>query len=380
MNSVLDSAASAPGTPELLDRMRLAGVPGLSPRLVRRLLARFGSATTALRADPAHVASVPGVGDARASLLAGAPTRDDAARDLERVRAAGALLLVDGCPGWPTAFAELDDPPLLLFVRGDPAFLALRGVAIVGSRRASAYGAAQARRLAAELATCGVPVISGLARGVDAAAHRGALDGGGVTIGVLGGGFAKFYPPEHVPLAREIASGRGAVISEFPLDVPPRPYHFPRRNRLIAALAAAVIVVEAGEDSGSLITADHALDLGREVLAVPGRVDNPNARGVHRLLREGAAVCESADDVLRSLGLDPPQRATADASTTVAAKPANASEAALLGALAGAERHADELLEATGLDAAAGLAALSALELRGAVTLGADGRYAIASK
>src|SRR5215831_16518321 len=195
MNAATEPAAAAPGPPELLDRMRLAAVPGLSPRLVRRLLARFGSATTALRADPAHVASVSGVGDARASLLAGAPSRDDAARDLERVRAAGALLLVDGSPGWPPAFAELDDPPLLLFVRGDPAFLALRGVAIVGSRRASAYGAAQARRLAAELAACGVPVISGLARGVDAAAHRGALDGGGVTIGVLGGGFAKFYPP-----------------------------------------------------------------------------------------------------------------------------------------------------------------------------------------
>ena len=185
------------------------------------------------------------------------------------------------------------------------------------------------------------------------------------------------YPPEHVPLAREIASGRGAVISEFPLDMPPRPYHFPRRNRLIAALSAAVIVVEAAEDSGSLITADHALDLGREVLGVPGRVDNPNSRGVHRLLREGAAVCESADDVLRSLGLDPPQRAAEGASPTTASKPANASEAALLEALAGAERHADELLDVTGLAAAAGLAALSALELRGAVTLGADGLYAL---
>jgi DNA processing protein len=199
-------------------------------------------------------------------------------------------------------------------------------------------------------------------------------------VGVLGGGFAKFYPPEHVPLAREIAAGRGAVVSEFPLDMPPRPYHFPRRNRLIAALSAAVVVVEAAEDSGSLITADHALDLGREVLAVPGRVDNPNSRGVHRLLREGAALCESADDVLRSLGLDPPARASA-ASTDVAATPrsANAAEAALLAALVGAERHADELLEATGLIPAKGLAALSALELRGAVTLGADGRYTLAS-
>jgi DNA processing protein len=190
------------------------------------------------------------------------------------------------------------------------------------------------------------------------------------------------YPPEHVPLAREIASGRGAVVSEFPLDMPPRPYHFPRRNRLIAALAAAVVVVEAAEDSGSLITADHALDLGREVLGVPGRVDNPNSRGVHRLLREGAAVCESADDVLRALGLDPPQSPVVGSAASAADSRwgTNAAENALLEALAGTERHADELLEATGLAPADGLAALSALELRGAVTLGADGRYSVAVK
>jgi DNA processing protein len=369
-------AAADPGEAEVLDRIRLAGVAGLSPRLVRRLLLRFGSAGTALRAEAQALAAVPGVGDARAGLLAGAPTRDDAARDLERARAAGAAVLVEGARAWPPAFAELEDPPVVLYVRGDPAFVALRGVAIVGSRRASAYGTAQARRIASELAAAGVPVISGLARGIDAAAHRGALDAGGVTVGVLGGGLAKFYPPENLPLAREMAAGRGAVVSEFPLDAPPRPYHFPRRNRLLAALAAAVVVVEAAEGSGSLITADHALDLGREVLAVPGRIDNPNSCGVHRLLREGAAVCESAADVLRALGLDPPAPSVASPSAAPP-KGANAAETALLAALSGAERHADELLETTGLDAAAGLAALSALELRGVVTLGADGRYAM---
>jgi DNA processing protein len=159
-----------------------------------------------------------------------------------------------------------------------------------------------------------------------------------------------------------------------------RPAHFPRRNRLIAALAAAVVVVEAAEDSGSLITADHALDLGREVLAVPGRVDNPNSRGVHRLLREGAALCESGDDVLCALGLDPPQAVATPAPEGAAPAGSNAAETALLAALVGAERHADELLETTGLDPSKGLAALSALELRGAVSLGADGRYALAGR
>lgn len=365
---------------DLADRVRLAGVAGLSPRLVRRLVARFGSAGAALRANPAAVAAVPGVGDARASLLAAAPSREEAERDLARAQAAGASVLAEGHAAWPASFAELPDPPPLLYVRGEPAFLSLRGVAIVGSRRASAYGTAQARRIASELAATGIPVISGLARGIDAAAHRGALDAGGVTIGVLGGGLAKFYPAENLPLAREMAAGRGAVVSEFPLDMPPRPYHFPRRNRLIAALAAAVVVVEAAEDSGSLITADHALDLGREVLAVPGRVDNPNSRGVHRLLREGAALCESGADVLSALGLDPPTSAVAADASPAAPTGSNATETALLAALVGTERHADELLEATGLDPSTGLAALSALELRGAVSLGADGRYALAAR
>jgi DNA processing protein len=366
--------------PEVLDRLRLAGAVGLSPRLARRLLARFGSARAALSAHPQAVATVPGFGDARASLLASAPSREEAARDVARARAADAHVLVEGHPGWPAAFAELDDPPLVLYVRGDPAALGVRGVAVVGSRRASAYGEAQARRIAAELAAVGVTVVSGLARGIDSAAHRGALEGAGVTVGVLGGGLARFYPPENVPLAREIAAGRGAVVSEFALDAPPRPFNFPRRNRIIAALAAAVVVVEAAEDSGSLLTADHALDLGREVLAVPGRIDCPNSRGVHRLLREGAAVCEGAADVLRALGVEPlePTRGGSAGAAAQVPKGRDAAETALLEALTGDEKHADDLLAATGLDPAAGLAALSALELRCAVRLGADGRYALA--
>lgn len=382
---------------ESLDRLRLAGTVGLSPRLVARLVARFGTAGAVLRAPPEALASVPGMGAARAALLLGAPTPDEARRDLGRLRAAGADLLVSGAPGWPSPLEELPDPPPLLHARGDlGAALAAaaapeavrealrgRGVAIVGSRRASSYGLAQARSLAMALAGLGVPVVSGLARGIDGAAHRGALDGGGTTVGVLGGGLARFYPPEHVPLAREIAAGRGAVLSEFALDAPPLPHHFPRRNRLLAALSAAVVVVEAAEGSGSLLTADHALDLGREVLAVPGRADAPNSRGVHRLLREGAALCEGVDDVLRALGVEVEAPAAAQTASDGGRRPAgttfagtSAAETALLAALEAEELDADALLAVTGLDAPAGLAALSALELRGAVRLGGDGRYA----
>ena len=377
---------------EVLARLRLAGTVGLSPRLVGRLLERFGSAGAVLLAPPAALVSVPGMGAARAALLAGAPSPDDARREMERLHAAGADLLHPGVPGWPEALDDLADPPPVLYVRGElagtlsssappesvRAALRGRGVAIVGSRRASAYGLAQARAIAAVLAAVGVPVISGLARGIDGAAHRGALDAGGTTIGVLGGGLARFYPPEHVPLAREIADGRGAVLSEFPLDAPPLPHHFPRRNRLLAALSAAVVVVEAAEGSGSLLTADHALDLGREVLAVPGRVDAPNSRGVHKLLREGAALCEGAADVLRALGVeaDPGTPVSGTDGGRRAVAGATPAESSLLAALESEEIDADGLLERTGLPAPEGLAALSALELRGAVRLGGDGRYA----
>jgi DNA processing protein len=400
------SAPAAPGGPpaptgrpvdeEVLDRLRLASIPGISPRLVHRIVGDLGSAGAAFRLPPGRVAAVPGVGGARAALLAAAPSREEALRDVERAHAASAEVLVAGRPGWPPALGDLPDPPAVLFARGDlaaalapagdldlAAALGGRGVAIVGSRRASRYGTDQAERLAAELAALGVPVVSGLARGIDAAAHRGALRAGGRTVGVLGGGLARFYPPENLPLAREMVAGGGAVVSEFPLDVPPLPHHFPRRNRVLAALSAAVIVVEAAERSGSLLTADHALDLGREVLAVPGRVDHPNARGVHRLLREGAAVCETAADVLAALGLGRPEpvATTADAAAAGGAPPTSSDsvERALLEALVADERDADALLDATGVPPAAGLAALSALELRGVVRLGVDGRYAVAA-
>lgn len=388
---------AAPPDDEVLDRLRLSAVPGLSPRTVGRIVDALGSASRAFAAARPQLAAIRGVGDARAALLAAAPTREEMARDVERARAASATILFPGGPGWPAALSDLSDPPSVLWARGDLAAalggrgaasagggpvaeaLAGRGVAIVGSRRASHYGTTQAARIATELAALGIPVVSGLARGIDAAAHRGALAAGGATIGVLGGGLARFYPAENLPLAREMVAAGGAVVSEFALDLPPLPHHFPRRNRLLAALSAAVIVVEAAERSGSLVTADHALDLGREVLAVPGRVDQDNSRGVHRLLREGAAVCEGAADVLAALGLEPTGADAAGGAGGAANVPrgADATEQALLDRLAETESDADALLDATGVEPAAGLAALTALELRGLVRVGGDGRLGL---
>src|SRR5262245_4543493 len=205
---------------------------------------------------------------------------------------------------YPVALTTIVDPPPMLWVRGSTTVLNERAVAIVGARAASPYGLSVAERLASDLATAGLVIVSGMARGVDSAAHRGALAAGGKTIAVLGSGVDVIYPAEHKPLAREIAaSGVGAVISELIPETPPLPHFFPLRNRIISGLSRAVVVIEAGDKSGSLITARTALDQGRDVLAVPGNVLSGRNRGAHGLLRDGAKIVESADDILEELGL-----------------------------------------------------------------------------
>lgn len=218
-----------------------------------------------------------------------------------------AIHLAAGAPRFPARLSTIPSPPTGLWIAGHPEHLpspSTRAVAVVGCRAASRDGLDAARRMAGALAGAGVTVVSGLARGIDAAAHQATLDAGGRTIAVLGSGLARPYPPEHAALADAIAAS-GAVVSEFPPDTPPRPWTFPLRNRLIAGLADAVVVVEAPERSGALITASAALDQGREVLVVPGRVGGGRNRGGHRLIRDGARLVESADDVLEDLGWTP---------------------------------------------------------------------------
>lgn len=203
---------------------------------------------------------------------------------------------------YPPLLRAIVDPPLVLWVRGDARVLAERAVAIVGSRAASAYALEVASRLSGELTDRGVVVVSGLARGADGAAHRGCLGHGGRTIAVLGSGPDVVYPPEHEALAAEIAAGLGALVSELGPGAPPLPEHFPLRNRLISGISLAVVVVEASDKSGSLITARCALEQGREVMAVPGSILGGRNRGSHALLKDGAKVVETADDILEELG------------------------------------------------------------------------------
>lgn len=274
--------------------------------------------------------------------------------------------VVRGRAGYPPLLAELHDPPPRLFLRGGPAELLSRpAVAIVGARSCSPYGALVARELARELAAAGVVVVSGLARGIDGEAHRGALAGGGITVAVLGCGIDRDYPRSHAELARRIAED-GLIVSEYPPGVEPAPWRFPARNRIVAGLSLATVVVEARERSGALITADFALELGRDVFAVPGEITAALSGGTNDLLRQGAAPLLSADDVLGALGLEraPPGRT---------AKLSRAAEAVrdALGDGAGA---ADELGRAAGLPSAQVAAALVELELAGLAT-SADGVY-----
>jgi DNA processing protein len=269
----------------------------------------------------------------------------------------------------PDLLRQIHDPPRTLFLRGaaEVEVLGRPAVAIVGARACSTYGAQVARMLGRELAASGLVVVSGLARGVDGEAHRGALDAGGITVAVLGCGIDRDYPAAHTELARRICE-RGLVVSEYEPGVEPAPWRFPARNRIIAGLTAATVIVEARERSGALITADFALEDGREVFAVPGEITSMLSTGANRLLRQGATPLTSTEDVLELFGLSPAQRPQAPPLSVAAAK--------LLERLADGAVSADELARATELEPGRLAAGLAELELGGLVAE-AEGRYRV---
>ena len=270
-----------------------------------------------------------------------------------------------GEPAYPTLLAQLHDPPPRLYVRGGSPELLLRpAAAVVGARSCSGYGAQVARMLGRELAGAGLVVVSGLARGIDAEAHRGALEAGGVTVAVLGCGIDRDYPRSHADLARRIADA-GAVVSEYEPGVEPAPWRFPARNRIIAGLSLATVVVEARARSGALITADFALELGREVFAVPGEITSGLSAGTNDLLRQGAAPLLSPDDVLAACGIE---RAAVEPQLGKV----SAIAAELLHLLTGGALGTDELVRASGRASGEVAAALVELEL-GGHAVSADG-------
>lgn len=350
--------------------LRLIRTPGVGPVTARRLLELAGS-PEALFERPAAFARQLGLSEAITAALSSVPPGVEI--DLAWAAAApDRHLLPRDHPAYPERLRQLPDAPMLLYALGDPDLLALPQVAVVGSRSATPQGLRDAETFAAQLAARGLTVTSGLALGVDGAAHRGALSvADGLTIAVCATGLDRVYPARHRELAREIAA-RGLLVTEFPIGVEPKAEFFPRRNRLIAGLSLGVLVVEAALGSGSLITARMALEQGREVFAVPGSIHNPQARGCHQLIRQGAKLVESVADVLEELA---PQIGAALREAPLLPSAAAGDEPPLL-KLMGAEALAlEELLAVSGLDLPALSAALLALELEGRVVQGADGRY-----
>lgn len=344
-------------------------LPEMQVRYYHKLLEVFGSPAAALGADPAAFAGA-GFGEALVEALRDHRQRGQAsvlgravARELEWRRQADRHILCLEDPAYPELLKAIPDPPPLIYVRGKPALLRSPQLAIVGSRKPSAGGRRLARRFAAQLAARGYAVTSGMARGIDGESHAGALDAGAATVAVLGCGADVIYPRQHRALAERIAA-QGAIVSEFPLGTEALNWHFPQRNRIISGLSRGVLVVEAARRSGSLITARCALEQGREVFAVPGAIDNPQARGCHHLIRSGAKLVETLDDILEELGPfgSPEKAGAAESGDDLAGL--GAEQKRVLAQVGYDSVSFDFLVDATGLDAGPLSAILIELEMQ----------------
>jgi DNA processing protein len=355
-------------------------VPGLGPRLTAALLERFGSAEAVLRADVAELRQVPYLGEVVAQAAHEAAAQADVGAELEMMARHDVHLRVLGTPDYPASLATVSTPPHLLYVRGTIEARDANAVAIVGSRNCTAYGRRVAERLAADLVRAGMTVISGLARGIDGCAHRGALQAGGRTLAVLAGGLARVYPPEHKELAGQVAAA-GALLSEAAMGMEPMAGMFPARNRIISGMSRAVVVVEAAERSGALITASHAADQGRPVFAVPGPIDSPASGGTHALIRQGAVLCRGVEDVLEELeGIPPPvppgQEAAAAPATPAGPPPGlDAEQRRVWELLSEGPRHVDDLVQRLGLGVSQLSGMLLLMEMKKAVRRLPGNRY-----
>jgi len=349
----------------------LRSIPGVGLVLAQRLLSRFGGPAEVFQASCRDLVAVKGVSPAMAQAIVGFRDWDKLEAQLAQLAAQGAEMITRDDPRFPVRLQEIPYPPPFLFLQGTLAPEDELAVALVGTRGASYYGLKACRRLAGALAARGVTVVSGLARGIDTAAHQGALEMNGRTLAVLGCGLDVVYPPENVKLYKEIPA-QGALISEFPLGAPPEAKNFPVRNRLISGLALGVVVVEAGLKSGAAITVRYALDQGREVLAVPGPIDSPTSAGPHRLIQEGAKLVQDVDDIVSELpGLKQargPLFAAAAPADQVAEAPHPARQAPedpLLQFLGSEPVQLEELVQAAGLPVQEVLSRLTLLELQG---------------
>jgi DNA processing protein len=336
-------------------------VPGVGPVRLRRLLEVFETPEQVLLARGGQLQAVDGIGTEVAEAISHWQEKVDLPAELARIREFGARVITTESAEYPRMLREISNPPIVLYVWGELTERDNHAIGVVGSRQTSHYGLDSAKKLSYQLAYAGLTVVSGLARGIDTAAHQGALAAQGRTVAVIGSGLMDLYPPENKGLAEKIAAS-GAVISEFPMTFPPSPQTFPYRNRIVAGWGSGVLVVEAGQKSGALITATQALEQGRLVYAVPGQIDRPTSIGSNRLIQQGAKLVTGAADILDDLNIL--FREPAKTAVTKAATALSADEEAILATVDVAETPLDLIVTKSGLPMPKVASTLLALEMK----------------
>jgi len=341
-------------------------LPKIGPVRVRRLLERFDSAENILHADIRSLMSAEGIGNETAEIIRDWENRIDLSQELEEAKKRGLTVITQEDAEYPDTLRQSYDPPLVLYVWGELSEKDRHALAIVGSRKTSIYGTQTARQFAFQLASSGMTIVSGLARGIDTHAHEGAIAAeNGRTIAVIGSGLGQVYPPENMGLAEKIAAGHGAVVSEFSLNTAPSKKTFPMRNRIVAAWSQAVLVVECPEWSGARITANLAGEMGKTIYAVPGQIDRPTSAGCNSLIREGAILVTGGHDILDDLSTLPlDQAATEDTSSPVQSELTGV-EQSIYAALENEPLLIDELISSTGISLPEMNATLIKLEIMG---------------
>jgi DNA processing protein len=341
-------------------------LPKIGPVRARRLMERCGGAAACLRAGKDLLREVNGIGEETAGIIRDWEQQTDLPGELERIRRGGYSILTDHDEAWPENFRQMPDAPLLLYVWGKVEPRDRTAIGVVGSRRATSYGLTCAKKFSFQLAHAGVTVLSGMARGIDTAAHEGAVAAKGRTIAVIGSGLGKLYPPENKALCERIAAGHGAVVSEFPVLTEPDKQTFPQRNRIVSGWSQGILVVEAPSWSGALITANNAAEQGRTVYAIPGPIDRPSSAGCNKLIQNGARLVLDASDILDDMNALLPEPLIAAADAPAGRTPLNLTETEemIWNALGSDEAHLDQIIARTSLPAATASSQLMRMELK----------------
>jgi DNA processing protein len=339
-------------------------LPTMGPVRLRKLLEVFGGPERILGAKRSDLRTIEGIGNEVADQITSWENTVDLAAELQRIRDFGAEVITAESPVYPRQLREIHAPPIVLYVWGQLTERDQHAIGVIGSRRTSHYGAESAKKLSYQLAYAGLTIVSGLARGIDTAAHQGALAAKGRTIAVIGSGLMKLYPPENAALAEKIRDGNGAIVSEFSMEIEPDRQTFPMRNRIISGWSHGILVVEAGLNSGALITASQAIEQGRSVYAVPGHINAPTAQGSNRLIQQGAKLVMDASDILDDLHILLPEKQQLPATSVRSLPPLSSDERRVYDAINPTETAIDQIAMTCELPSATVSSVLLRLELK----------------